>query len=62
MNSYARAEHLKDPKAADLYLRNAMRGTGIAAELVKAIDNHRGQGQQSVTVGGVYVIRVVKRS
>jgi hypothetical protein len=55
MNSYSRAEHLKDPKAADLHLRNAMKGTAVVADLVKTIDSHRGQGQQSVTVGGVYV-------
>jgi hypothetical protein len=43
------------PKAADLFLRNAMRGGLVAAELVKAIDNHRGQRQNNVTVGQVNV-------
>ena len=46
MDCCGRAGQLADsPKAADLFLRNAMRGGLVAAELVKAIDNHRGQRQ-----------------
>jgi hypothetical protein len=56
MDCCSRAARLGDsPKVADLFLRNAMKGALVAAELVKTIDNHRGQGQQTVTVGGVYV-------
>jgi hypothetical protein len=56
MDCCSRAARLGDsPKAADLFLRNAMRGAVVAAELVKTIDQHRGQGQQTVKVGGVYV-------
>jgi hypothetical protein len=56
MDCCSRAARLGDsPKAADLFLRNAIRGALVAAEVVKTIDQHRGQGQQTVKVGGVYV-------
>lgn len=43
------------PKARDILMRHAIRGGLAAADLVKAIDNHRGQRQQKVTVGEVNV-------
>lgn len=36
-------------------LRNATRGAKIVAELLEALDQHRGRGKQSVTVGQVTV-------
>ena len=36
-------------------LRNATRGAKIVAELLEALDRHRGRGKQSVTVGQVTV-------
>jgi hypothetical protein len=43
------------PEARDLNLRYGIKGAAAAAELVKALDQHRGRDRQSVTVGQVNV-------
>jgi hypothetical protein len=41
--------------ARGLNLRYGMKGAGVAVDLIKALDSHRGRGRQQVTVGNVNV-------
>lgn len=50
---YAAGAEMLDARSEEL--RNATRGARMVAELLEALDRHRGRGKQSVTVGQVTV-------
>jgi len=42
-------------KGRDLNLRHAVKGSSALVDVIKALENHRGEGRQNVTVGQVNV-------
>jgi hypothetical protein len=56
MDAYRRAAANEEwPQARDVELRNGVKASRATAELINALDNHRGRGQQTVNVGQVKV-------